>query len=260
LTLSGPVNLSSNANNNTLTVGGAGNTSISGAIANGGTSTASILTMSGSGTLGLSGANTYAGGTNVNSGVVSVSGAAGTLGAGAVTVLGTTAGTALLIQSGVTNAIADTATLSLLGGGTAGVPDQGYADLGTGINELVASLVLGGVVQSGGTYGGTGSSAAHILPDYFAPDTGIITVPSSCAPGDLNCDGHNDAGDYVFWRKNGGTPGDANYTAWRSSFGTPPGSGSGGGLGANGGTVPEPSSIALLMLGLVAVAAPRRQR
>jgi autotransporter-associated beta strand protein len=42
LKFSGPLNLSSNASNNTLTINGSGNTTISGVIANGGTSTASI--------------------------------------------------------------------------------------------------------------------------------------------------------------------------------------------------------------------------
>lgn len=86
-----------------------------------------------------------------------------------------------------------------------------------------------------------------------------LSIPSAgCAPGDLNCDTHVDAGDYVFWRKNGGTPNDANYTAWRTNFGTPPGAGSGGGL--NSAAVPEPSGIALLMVALAAFATGRRGR
>jgi autotransporter-associated beta strand protein len=59
LTFSGPLNLSSNANNNTLLVTGSGNTLLSGVIDNGGTSTSSALSKSGGGILTLTGANTY---------------------------------------------------------------------------------------------------------------------------------------------------------------------------------------------------------
>jgi autotransporter-associated beta strand protein len=53
----------------TLTINGTGNTTISGAIANGGTSTASNLIYSGSGILTLaSSANTYSGTTTISSG------------------------------------------------------------------------------------------------------------------------------------------------------------------------------------------------
>jgi hypothetical protein len=217
----------------------------------------------------LTGANTYQGGTTVSTGQLTVSGATATLGTGNASVLGTTAGTFLSIASGVTNAIADAATLTLAGGGTAGTPDAGYIDLGAGVNETVASLVLVGLgAQAPGTYGGTGSSAAHILPEYFAADTGIITVPSAGLLGDFNSDGKVDAADYATWRKNdvanlplandnGVGNQAARFTLWRANFGNG-GPGSGSGLG--GGAVPEPSSVALLMLGLASLARRRRQR
>jgi len=67
--------------------------------------------------------------------------------------------------------------------------------------------------------------------------------------GDYNGDGKVDAADYVTWRKNpGGFGGDAGYTAWRNNFGLP---GSGAGLGA---AVPEPSTLAIFSLGLIASA------
>ena len=81
------------------------------------------------------------------------------------------------------NAIADTATLSLAGGATAGVADDGYADLGAGINDLVAGLILGGVAEGPGTYGSTSSGASFQSNEYLA-GTGIITVvpePSTAA-------------------------------------------------------------------------------
>ena len=71
------LNLSSNSNNNTLTINGSGTTTISSPIANGGTSTASNLTYSGSGTLLLTGNNTYGGTTTINGGTLLVSNTSG---------------------------------------------------------------------------------------------------------------------------------------------------------------------------------------
>jgi autotransporter-associated beta strand protein len=139
----------------------------------------------GAGTLQLSGANSYSGGTTVGTGLLSLSGSIAKLGTGNVTVLGNSPGTALQILSGVSNAIADTATLSLLGGGTTGVADQGYANLGTGINETVRMLLLNGVLQGPGTYGSTSSSATFQNNEFFS-GSGIVTVlipePASAVP------------------------------------------------------------------------------
>jgi hypothetical protein len=76
--------------------------------------------------------------------------------------------------------------------------------------------------------------------------------------GDFNNDGKVDAGDYITWRKNNttnnalpndnglGTPiGSSHYTLWRSNYGKPPGSGS----LVEGGAVPEPAALLLLLLG-----------
>jgi autotransporter-associated beta strand protein len=132
------------------------------------------------GTLALVSANTYAGGTIVHGGTVSLGSPAATLGAGNVTVqsanlafAGSTA--KLLIATGVNNAIADTATLTLAGGKAAGVADDGFVELQSGVNENVAGLVLGGVAQALGTYGSTASSATVKNDEYFS-GPGIITV------------------------------------------------------------------------------------
>jgi hypothetical protein len=167
----------------------------------------------------------------------------------------------LLIDSGVTNAIADNATLTLTGDG--GLPgsvagcDRGCAILGSGINEIVGGLMLGGVTEPAGTYGATGSGATNIFDEYFS-GSGIVTVVPAGIPGDYNNNGVVDAADYVLWRKNpgayGGDP--AGYTTWRTNFGTHSGSGSGLGTSA----VPEPATIALAGLIASVLVVPRRRR
>jgi hypothetical protein len=65
-------------------------------------------------------------------------------------------------------------------------------------------------------------------------------------PGDYNNDGKVDAADYVVWRKHN-INGQQGYDNWRTNFGRTAGSGSSlDGAGA----VPEPASLALLLLGL----------
>jgi Metallo-peptidase family M12B Reprolysin-like len=69
--------------------------------------------------------------------------------------------------------------------------------------------------------------------------------------GDYNGNGVVDAADYVVWRNTNGTP--ANYTAWRSHFGTTGGIGSifdGGGSPTVSGAVPEPAFVAYVLVGI----------
>jgi autotransporter-associated beta strand protein len=132
------------------------------------------------GTLELTSSNSYGGGTVVHAGRIIVNGS-GSLGSGNVTVHSASATFAgaiatLYLQPGPTNtgyAIADTATLSLAGGRTPGVADDGHLEVyGT---ERVAALVLAGVPQPEGTYGST-SSAATFKNDEFFAGTGILIV------------------------------------------------------------------------------------
>jgi fibronectin-binding autotransporter adhesin len=94
-----------------------------------------------------------------------------------------------------------------------------------------------------------------------------VTAVVAGLPGDFNSDGKVDAGDYATWRKNevanaslpndgGATTQADRFTLWRANFGNPPGAGSGGGLGSS--SVPEPSAIALLAIGLLAIGCRRR--
>ncbi len=130
------------------------------------------------GTLFLTNTNTYGGGTLVAGGIVSVTLPGSTLGTGDVEVNDATATAAfarLSIAAGVLNAIADSASLKLLGGGAAATADENYAILGTGVNETVNALYLGGVQVPAGTYGSSTSPATNKLNEYFSGD-GIITV------------------------------------------------------------------------------------
>ncbi|HEX4416110.1 MAG TPA: autotransporter-associated beta strand repeat-containing protein [Lacipirellulaceae bacterium] len=208
------------------------------------------------GTTVFTGANTFTGDTTVEGGTLTASGSAATLGGGNVT----NTGGVLTISSGVTNAIANTATLSLMGGGTPNLADVGYLALGTGINEQVAALMLGGFAQANGTYGSSTSSATFKLNEYFS-GAGIITVGSAVTgvAGDYNGNGVVDAADYVLWRNGGplqnevnsiGTVDASDYTAWRARFGNTSGSGSSLSAGA---AVPEPGSCSLLVLGIGSV-------
>jgi autotransporter-associated beta strand protein len=199
------------------------------------------------GTLTLRGANDYSGGTAVSLGTLVVGTAPATLGTGDVTISGGT----LQISSGVANAIADTAALIVTGG---------ILNLGTGIDEMIASLSLGGVPQVGGTYGSTSSGATFQNDTYFA-GSGILTIPGGMLPGDYNNDGKVNAADYVLWRKDPGNHGGpGGYNIWRANFGDPPGAGSGSGL-SGGGSVPEPAAVALLLSAVgVLVGGFRRRR
>jgi hypothetical protein len=92
-------------------------------------------------------------------------------------------------------------------------------------------------------------------------------------PGDYNGNGTVDAADYVLWRKGGplinevDTPGVVNaadYAAWRARFGNT-GSGAGADLNAavsGPGTtataaVPEPTTLALLLIGMLTMTSRR---
>ncbi len=217
---------------------------------NGNITAATSLTVNG-GAVTLAGANTYTGSDIINGGSLTASGASATFGKGNVTV---NAGSAA-ISTGVTDAILDSATLTLAGGGTANMADTGFINLATGINEKVASLVLGTTTYTSGTFGATGSGASNIFDEYFL-GSGIVTVGAAGLPGDINGDGHIDAQDYVFWRKNG-LP-QSQYDAWRAHFGSPPGAGS---SLSGGNAVPEPATLllSLVMVGSLLVVGRRKR-
>lgn len=216
----------------------------------------------------LSGANnTFSGGTLVQGGIIKAT-STNAFGAGNITVNNTNSPSSFArIDIAGSDTIKDTATLSLLGGGTAGSADVNYAILEAGVNETVGSLILGGVSQTApGTYGATGSGATFIFDDFFS-GSGVVTLAAPAGvPGDYNGNGVVDAADYVLWSNGGplqnevdnsGTVDANDYTAWRARFGNT--SGAGSSLAASS-AVPETTSAALLsLLVITALSAGRRR-
>jgi len=130
----------------------------------------------------------------------------------------------------------------------------GSADLTLTVNG--ASQVLAGIVTPSNhidnLYIFTASKGTS-----FSIDRLTVTAPLD---GDFDGDGDVDAADYVFWRKNDGTP--AAYDTWRADFGQPAGSGANIGSGASiggGSAVPEPATAALLIVGILALSSCRRR-
>lgn len=78
--------------------------------------------------------------------------------------------------------------------------------------------------------------------------------PTALVVGDYNGNGTVDAPDYAVWR-DGGSPDDtiAGYNLWKSRFGATSGAGAGV-------AVPEPSTLLLMLLGLIAACGAVRRR
>jgi autotransporter-associated beta strand protein len=233
-------------------------------------------TKIGPGQMLVTNTNSYSGGTVVNGGSLVVGHADainngfgfyvatdGTLGSGNVTVNSNNdAPTWLELQStlATVNVIADTATLSLSGGGSLSFADNGYALLDAGINETVGGLILGGVAQTTpGTYGSSFSGAMFANDEYFS-GSGVITLAAPI-DADFNNDGRKAGADFLIWQRNQGlttgasnAQGDANgdgavnaadLALWKSAFGTA--------VPAVAG-VPEPTAAALMLCGAAAAA------
>jgi hypothetical protein len=120
----------------------------------------------------------------------------------------------------------------------------------------VSALTLGGNNIALGQSDVNGTTARHPALVFTVFDNlTVMDVPAAGQLGDFNNNGTVDAGDYDIWRKNetanAALPNDGGaltqpdrYTVWRSHFGAPPGAGSGFG----GASIPEPSSLLLVLI------------
>jgi Tol biopolymer transport system component len=108
-------------------------------------------------------------------------------------------------------------------------------DITGALSGTFAGLAEG---DSVGNFGGT-----SLRITYAGGDGNDVALFVPGLPGDFNFDGAVDAADYVFWRKTG-INGPTGYDTWRSNFGESGGSGSVAGANT---TVPEPTTLLMLM-------------
>ena len=128
------------------------------------------LDKEGSGTLTLSGTNTYAGGTTVNVGMLTLT-SNGALGTGNVSI---GAGGTLSLSSGVTAAHnASTGTTLTLASATTSIVNLE----GSGVQDIVAALIINGVTEPLGTYGATDSGATYTNIADFTGTGELSVVP-----------------------------------------------------------------------------------
>lgn len=210
--------------------------------------------------------NSYAGGTEIHQGTLVIN-AAGSLSGGNVLVDGVSAhptapgGSSefagrLRLGTGVTNAISDTATLTLTGSGYPVLDALGrsggtinISDVAT--NEIVGGLVLGGMAQAAGTY----TAATH--PLFITGPGSITVVPAAVDNADFDGDGDVDGADFLTWQRGLGLSGPAatmaagnansdtvingaDLAVWRAQFGLP--------AVPAVGTIPEPGTVLLALL------------
>ncbi len=168
LVLSGNVTTTGSGSNNLVLKSNNAGNMISGNISE---SSGAILSLDkvGSGTWTLAGTNSYSGGTGVSNGTLIVTSNGG-LGSGQVTF---GAGAILTLQGAATNYIGDSANLN--------IPFlNDTLNLNFTGSDTIKSLLVNGVMQPIGTYGGVGSGATFVLPELHG--TGTLTVLTQPVP------------------------------------------------------------------------------
>ena len=125
-------------------------------------------------TLSLISANTYSGGTIITGDVLEAR-HEGALGRGDVILQNTRGNAKLILQGAATNDyISDTATLN--------VDQSSIANLNyTGAPEVVGFLIVNGVSQSAGLYGGPSSGAPNVVPEFQGTGTILVVQPSAAS-------------------------------------------------------------------------------
>jgi autotransporter-associated beta strand protein len=213
---------------------------------------------------------TVSAGTFTINGAVSGSGGLNKAGAGtlALSVVNSYTGTTA-VQAGTLRInspfLGDSSDVSLSAGATLDLQFSGAAD-------VIRHLLINNVSQVLGLWGSVGNASATYHTSLIT-GTGVLNVTSGPVVGDYNNDGTVDSSDYVTWRRqsgaamllnrdpnNTGAVGQADYLSWRSHFGQTAVTGSGSELDSDSGAaVPEPSAMALLMLGAVCIRSARRR-
>ncbi len=134
-----------------------------------------------------------------------------------------------------------------------------------------STLTLGGANIALGESDVNATTARHPSLVFTVFDNlTVSTVTPAGIPGDFDNSGAVDAADYVVWRKHLGEATEAalnghgdglngvdsgDYTLWRAHYGAPPGSGA-----LAGASVPEPSSLLLLVFSAGCCCWPARRR
>lgn len=268
-TLSGPMEPTGNFNANSTVTGG---TLILNNPSGSLTTSTAALTVSSGATLG--GTGTLLGPVTINSGGILSpgSGGVGTIHLQAATALTLPSGALLSFDIGTGGADQIDANASAISIATSTTTKINLVQSGTitpGTYTLIDYNTLAGTGGFAGLSLGTQPAGfTYSLTNDTANTQIKLTIASAALLGDFNSDGKVDAGDYATWRKNetanAALPNDnglatqaARFDLWRANFGKPPGAGSGGGLG--GAAVPEPSTLALVALGLFATLGSRRR-
>jgi hypothetical protein len=127
-----------------------------------------------------------------------------------------------------------------------------YSQIPTTVNGVTIAESLGSKTAPWGSIHASGTLTSFvIIGNQFAVDNVNVT-PLAGVAGDYNRNNAVDAGDFVVWRKSIGSV--SGFRSWRTNFGAGT-AGSGDSVGISAGNVPEPSTLASVLLGLLFLAA-----